>query len=156
MKDIRDEIRAEIAEHQAAIDKLKIGLEVVESFMGWKAPSAAKPIQAAQVIDQPMLTVRRIKPEKAPEKKTRAKRSGPGEYASITERVRAFFDADPAPCKSGTVIEALGGRGHEVVTANIYRAMSYLKSSGKIARTDDGFYSLVKAPDEASNAQEAA
>lgn len=154
MKDIRDEIAAEIAEHQRAIDKLKIGLEVVESFMGWKQP--AKPIPAAKVIDQPLLTVRRIKPEQAPVKKTRAKRSDPGQYANITERVRAYFERDPAPVKSGVVIEALGGKGHEVMTANVYRAMSYLKSQGKIARDDNGFYSLVKAPDEASNAQEAA
>jgi hypothetical protein len=101
--------------------------------------------------------VRRIKEPAKPEKKPRAKRTAPGEFAGVTDRVRAYFEADPAPVKSGAVIEALGGRGHEVLTGNIYRAMSYLKSHGKIARTDDGFYSLVKAPSgEAQSAQEAA
>jgi hypothetical protein len=138
--DIRDQIKAEIADQEANLQKLKIALEVVESFIGWKP--AAKAL-AAPKAEQPLFTVKRVGQPASTQKARRTPKS-PGEFYAFTRRVVATLAANGKPMRSGDVIEALEGKGNKSISDDVYRALSQLKSKGEVSRSDDGLYNLIK------------
>lgn len=132
--DIAAQIRDQIETKRAELLKLESALEVVESLTGKQAAGKGTPARQA------LFTVRKVA-QIEPLKKSKGG-GRPVKDINWRETVQNVLGAADHPLRAGEIIKALGLKGKE--GQRVYGSLNYLVAKDAVARSEGGYYTLVR------------